>query len=113
YLRNPPRAANVKHQLEKPTLRPVLRFSHNQMKTTLKLLLVGILAVLRCSLVNAQIIYSNNFSLGGTGNISNTPPTVANNYAGGTNTAAWNDVLGTHDSGSLQANGLDNTTLAD
>jgi hypothetical protein len=83
------------------------------MKTTLKLLLVGILAVLRCSLVNAQIIYSNNFSLGGTGNISNTPPTVANNYAGGTNTAAWNDVLGTHDSGSLQANGLDNTTLAD
>lgn len=66
-----------------------------------------------CSIGNAQIIYSNNFTLGGAGNISNTPPTLANNFAGGTNTATWNDVLGFNNSGSLLANGTDNTTVGD
>ena len=81
------------------------------MKTKFKILLTVLTAVFCCSMADAQIVYSNNFSLGGTGNISNTPPTVANTYAGGTNTAVWNDVLGPNDTGDLQANGLDTTTV--
>ena len=83
------------------------------MKKTLNSLLIGILAAFCCSTGSAQIIYSNNFSLGGTGNISNTPPTVANSYAGGTSIATWNDVLGFNNAGSLLANGTDNTTTGD
>ena len=82
------------------------------MKITKKVLAAGITALFCCSIGNAQIIYSNNFSLGGTNNITNTPPTTANSYAGGTNTAVWVDALGTNDTGYLQANGLDNTTVA-
>ena len=71
------------------------------MKTTKKLLAAGITALLCSSIGSAQIIYSNNFSLGGTKNITNTPPTMANNYAGGTNTAVWVDALGTNDTGAI------------
>jgi hypothetical protein len=83
------------------------------MKATLNSLLIGIVTVFCCSIGSAQIIYSNNFALGGTGNISNTPPTVANSYAGGTNAATWNDVIGINNSGSLLANGTDNTATSD
>lgn len=79
----------------------------------MNLLWTGMIAVLSCSIGNGQIIYSNNFALGGPGNISNTPPTVANTYAGGTNNAVWTDALGPNDSGYLAANGVDNCTLGD
>ncbi len=65
------------------------------------------------SIGNAQIIYSNNFSLGAANvDITNTSPTVANSYAGGTNTTFWLDVLGTGEpvNPGLFANGLDNST---
>jgi hypothetical protein len=63
------------------------------MKTTTNLVLTGILATLFSSIGNAQIvpgdiIYSNAFN-GGTNTINGTAPTVANNIAGGTNTALW------------------------
>jgi hypothetical protein len=84
------------------------------MKTSRNLLLSVIVATFCASLASAQqsLIYSNNFTLGGTGNITNTPPTVANNVLGGSNTAVWQDVLGANDGGDLQANGVDNTTVA-
>src|ERR1700744_4906263 len=62
---------------------------------------------------DSQIIYSNNFAAGTAMNILGTAPTVANGTAGGINPTAWNDVLGTNDTGALLANGSDNTTLAD
>jgi hypothetical protein len=83
------------------------------MKTTLNSLLLGVLAALCCSTGSAQIIYSNNFTIGGSGNISNTPPTTAVTFAGGVSTATWNDVLGTNNTGSLLANGVVSTTLGD
>src|SRR6202012_4391999 len=75
------------------------------MKTILNSLLVGILTTFGCFVGNAQIIYSNNFAIGGAVNISNTPPTLANSFAGGTNGAFWNDVLGVNNPGALLANG--------
>jgi hypothetical protein len=69
--------------------------------------------LLWCSIGNAQIVYSNNFALGGTGNISGTAPTVADSFAGGIASATWNDVLGINNTGDLQANGIDNTTTGD
>ena len=75
--------------------------------------LAGIAAVFCCSIGNAQLIYSNNFASGGGTNIWGTAPTVANNYAGGVGSATWNDALGTNDTGSLPANGIDSTTLPD
>jgi hypothetical protein len=81
------------------------------MKTNLNLLLAGIITSFCCSIGNAQIIYSNNFALGGAVNISNTPPTVANSFAGGTNNAVWLDALGINDTGSLLANGSVTSTL--
>lgn len=83
------------------------------MKTTENLLLAGIIALLSCSIGNAQIIYSNNFALYGATNIWGTAPTVANNYAGGASSATWNDALGTNDTGALLANGSDTATLGD
>lgn len=82
------------------------------MKAMTGAVLVALMAAFGCSVGNAQLIYSNNFTVGAAVNISNTPPTVANSYAGGTNTALWNDALGINDPGDLQANGLDNTTVA-
>jgi hypothetical protein len=76
------------------------------------LLLAGIMSLFCCSVGDAQIIYSNAFS-GGASNINGTEPTVANNYAGGTNSATWNDALGINDTGDLLANGNDATTLGD
>ncbi|HTV39742.1 MAG TPA: LamG domain-containing protein [Candidatus Sulfotelmatobacter sp.] len=70
-------------------------------------LLGGIMALLCSSMASAQIIYSNNFSLGAAVNISNTPPTYAASYAGGSSSAVWLDVAGsatTH--GPLLANGI-------
>jgi hypothetical protein len=78
------------------------------MKKNRNLLVAGMMALFCCSIGSAQIIYSNNFALGGAVTISNTPPTVANSYAGGTNKATWLDVL-TNESGALLANGLDNS----
>jgi hypothetical protein len=83
------------------------------MKKTTNLLLGGILAALFCSTSDAQLIYSNNFSLGAAVNISNMPPTVANTFAGGTNTATWNDAIGTNNTGGLLADGTDTTTIGD
>src|SRR5258707_3045269 len=65
------------------------------MKTTRNLLMAGIImGVFCCSVANAQIIYSNNFALGTGVNISNTPPTLANTYAGGISSARWLDTVG-------------------
>ena len=66
-----------------------------------------------CFIGNAQIIYSNNFALGGATNIWGTAPAVANNYAGGSSSATWNDALGINDTGALLANGSDTATLGD
>ncbi|HEV2331021.1 MAG TPA: glycosyl hydrolase family 79 C-terminal domain-containing protein [Verrucomicrobiae bacterium] len=66
-----------------------------------------------CSLGSAQIVYSNNFALGGTTNIWGTAPTVANSYAGGFSSATWNDALGVNDPGALLANGSDTSTQGD
>jgi len=66
-----------------------------------------------CSPGSAQIIYSNNFALGGAVNLAGTAPTTATNFAGGSSSATWNDVLGVNDTGSLSANGIDATTLGD
>ena len=55
------------------------------------------------------ILYSNSFD-GGTWTIAGMPATAANSLVGGTNTT-WIDVLGTNDTGSMPANGIDNCTL--
>ena len=83
------------------------------MKATRNLLLAGMITLFCFSIGNAQIIYSNNFALGGATNIWGTAPTVANNYAGGTSSATWNDALGNNDTGALLANGIDTTTFGD
>ncbi|HEU5396200.1 MAG TPA: hypothetical protein VFV81_03470, partial [Verrucomicrobiae bacterium] len=82
------------------------------MKTTPRLLLAMMTAVLCLSTARAQIIYSNAFN-GGAVNIWGTSPTVANNFAGGTNTALWNDVLGANDTGALFQNGTETTSQGD
>jgi len=46
-------------------------------------------------------------------NISGTAPTVANNYAGGTSSATWNDALGINNTNALLANGTNSTTQGD
>jgi len=71
------------------------------------------MTALGCSMGSAQIIYSNNFALGGTVNISGTAPTVATNFAGGISSATWNDALGYNNTGSMLANGNNSTTLGD
>ena len=79
-----------------------------------RLLLAGMMASLCSSMASAQIIYSNNFSLGTGVNISNTPPTYAADYAGGSSSAVWLDVAGsatTH--GPLLANGIDESPQSD
>jgi len=81
------------------------------MKTMRNLLWAGMIFCFNCSPGNAQIIYSNNFALSGATNIQGMTPTVAGNFAGGIASATWNDVLGANDTGSLFANGIDNTTL--
>jgi hypothetical protein len=70
------------------------------------------MAAFCCSIGNAQIIYSNAFN-GGAVNINGAVPTVANNYAGGINSATWNDVLGVNNTGALLANGANSTTHGD
>jgi hypothetical protein len=83
------------------------------MKTT-RTLLPAAMALFCCSIANAQIIYSNNFALGTGVNISNTPPTLANTYAGGISNAVWLDVNGsatTH--GILLDNGINMSGPAD
>ncbi|HTB84228.1 MAG TPA: LamG domain-containing protein [Candidatus Sulfotelmatobacter sp.] len=82
------------------------------MKQTLNMLLALLLVTFGCSIANAQIIYSNNFLIGSSVNITDLPPTVANSYAGGTNTAVWWDTLGTGDTADLQDNGIDTTTAS-
>ncbi len=57
------------------------------------------------------ILYSNYFN-GGTWSIGGMPLTAANLLVGGTNTT-WTDALGTNDTGSLLASGVDATTLGD
>ncbi|MGH7952926.1 MAG: LamG domain-containing protein [Limisphaerales bacterium] len=84
------------------------------MKTNLNLLLAGIMTAFCCSIVNAQIIYSNNFALGAAVDISNTPPTVANTYAGGSASALWYDIKGTSDGHApLLQNGIDTCISGD
>ncbi len=80
------------------------------MKMIKNLLLAGILSLFCYCIGNAQIIYSNNFTLGGATNTWGAAPTVANSYAGGTSSATWNDALGTNDTGIMKANGLDEST---
>ena len=85
------------------------------MKTTINLLLAVMVmfTALRCSIGSAQIIYSNNFS--GTGiNISNTAPTYAATYAGGSSSAVWLDVNGSATAhGFLLDNGINTSPQAD
>ncbi|HTV42402.1 MAG TPA: glycosyl hydrolase family protein [Candidatus Sulfotelmatobacter sp.] len=83
------------------------------MKTTRNLLLAGMILLFCFSIGNAQIVYSNNFALGGATNIWGAAPTVANSYAGGASSATWNDALGTNDTGDLLANGSDTSALGD
>jgi hypothetical protein len=83
------------------------------MKTALNILFVAILAAFSGSTGRAQMIYSNNFALGGATNISGSAPTVATNFAGGISSAAWNDALGYNNTGSMLANGTNSTTLGD
>lgn len=83
------------------------------MKTMRNLLLAGMIPLCCCASGNAQIVYSNNFTLGGTTNVWGTAPTVANDYAGGTSSAAWNDALGTNNTSALLANGSNTTTVGD
>jgi PEP-CTERM motif len=83
------------------------------MKTNLNILLTGTVVAFCCSIANAQIVYSNNFSLGTAVNIDGTAPTLSYDYAGGSSSATWNDVLGANNTGSLLANGSDSTTLGD
>jgi hypothetical protein len=60
---------------------------------------------------SSPILYSNFFN-GGTYSIAGMPLTAANSLVGGTN-AAWTDALGVNDTGSLEASGVDATTLGD
>ena len=83
---------------------------HRKMKN---LLLAGMIFLSCCSIGNAQIIYSNNFAVGGATNIWGSAPTVASSFAGGSSSATWNDALGVNDTGDLLANGSDNSTLGD
>ncbi len=57
------------------------------------------------------ILYSNYFN-GGTWSIVGMPLTAANALVGGTN-ATWANALGTNDTGSMQASGVDATTALD
>jgi hypothetical protein len=70
------------------------------MKTNISVLLAGIAVAFYCSIGNAQIIYSNNFSLGEAVNINGSAPTMANDFAGGTSSALWKDALGSQDTNS-------------
>jgi hypothetical protein len=81
-------------------------------KAMSNLLLAGMMPWFGWFIGNAQIIYSNAFN-GGAVNINGTAPTAANNYAGGTSAAIWNDALGIDDTNALLANGMDNTALGD
>ena len=65
-----------------------------------------------CSVGNAQIVYSNAFN-GAAVNIYGAAPTVANNGAGGTSSATWNDALGINNAGALLANGIDTAPVGD
>jgi hypothetical protein len=76
---------------------------YNNMKTTRNLLMAGMVAAFCCSIANAQIIYSNNFSLGAASDINGTAPTMAYNYAGGSSSATWSDALGIHDTNATGA----------
>lgn len=60
---------------------------------------------------SSPILYSNYFN-GGLWSLAGTPATEANSLVGGTNTT-WVDALGVHDTGAMQASGLDMTLLPD
>ena len=79
------------------------------MKITSTLLLTGMMATFCCSIVSAQIIYSNDFTSGEAVTLNGVAPTVANNYAGGTNTAHWFFVT-TNNDDELLANGVINAS---
>ena len=85
----------------------------NHMKTCSSLLVLGIMAAFCCSTGTAQIVYSNNFTIGSAVNIDGTAPTVAYDYAGGSSSAVWYDALGVNNTGSMLANGVNSTTLGD
>jgi hypothetical protein len=93
------------------------------MKTTLNLLLVGIVAVFCCSIGNAQIsytnalngttlIYSNGFA-GAAVNITNTPADYEAGILGGKSNTNWVDALGAVDTNALYANGTMGTGQGD
>ena len=82
------------------------------MKTMTNLLLAGAMFLFCCCVGSAQIIYSNAFN-GGAVNISGTAPTIATNFAGGTASATWNDVLGVNDTNAFFANGNVGTAQPD
>jgi autotransporter-associated beta strand protein len=69
------------------------------------LLAVGALMAISGSVASAQIIYSNDFTVGGAVTIAGTAPTVANTtYAGGSSSAQWNNTYATN-STTFLANG--------
>lgn len=61
--------------------------------------MAGMVAAFCCSIASAQTIYFNAFN-GEATTINGTAPTIANDFAGGTSSATWNDVLGIHDTSS-------------
>ncbi len=63
------------------------------MKTVRNLLLLGAIATFAGSNASAQTIYYDDFTSGSSGvSIEGVPPTVANDFAGGTSAAVWNVV---------------------
>lgn len=94
------------------------------MKTTLNLLLAGIVSVFYCSIGNAQIsysnslagatlIYSNGFDGSGTVNITNTPADYEAGILGGKSNTNWVDALGANNTNALYANGQVGTAQGD
>jgi hypothetical protein len=75
------------------------------LKTIAILFLAGIITVLCGSTGRAQLIYSNNFSLGGSGTLEGTAPTVANTFAGGLSTSKWVMPGYSTNNGAFLANG--------
>jgi hypothetical protein len=75
------------------------------MKITKNTALAVLTTAFCCSVGHAQLIYSNNFSLGGAVNISGTAPTLASGLAGGSSSGTWNSVIGINDANAALANG--------
>lgn len=68
-------------------------------------MLAGMMTAFCCCTGYAQLVYSNNFSLGSAVDINGTAPTLASSFAGGSSSATWNSVIGVNDTSASLANG--------